>query len=27
VIVCSVAVGLSHLMGAPLDTIADFGTK
>jgi len=27
VIVCSVAVGLSHLMGAPLDTVADLGTK
>jgi len=27
VMVCSVAVGFSHRMGAPLATVADFGTK
>jgi hypothetical protein len=27
VIVCSVGVGFSHLMGAPLGTVADFGKK
>jgi hypothetical protein len=25
--VCSVGVGFSHLMGAPEETVADFGTK